>query len=74
MPVGNEVDYMAYQVGMNTDIPKMTALYSRNVELISAVHVLADSKHHEFAIAILGMILKLILNRLLVAEDETKAD
>ncbi|QNO15868.1 winged helix-turn-helix transcriptional regulator [Alkalicella caledoniensis] len=33
----------------NIDVPKTTVLFSINIELIGAVHLLANSSHHEFA-------------------------
>ena len=40
---------MPYDIEMNTEIPKIQVLFSKTVESITALQLLSDSKHHEFA-------------------------
>ena len=40
---------MPLDIEMNDNMPKTFSRFSRNVELIAALHLLADSKHHQFA-------------------------
>lgn len=49
---------MAIDIQQNTNIPKSTVIFSMNAELIAAVHLLANSAHHDFAKEWADLILK----------------